>query len=46
MSWKALPESRTMQSYKTSIREIERLRQLAARDLADADDITLFVTPF
>jgi uncharacterized protein (UPF0332 family) len=36
MSWKALLASRTVQPHKTSTKEIEGLRQLVARDLADA----------
>jgi len=36
MSWKALLASRTVQPHKTSVKEIEGLRQLVARDLADA----------
>jgi uncharacterized protein (UPF0332 family) len=37
MSWKTLLASRTVQSHKTSKKEIEGLRQLVARDLADAE---------
>lgn len=36
MSWKALLASRTVQPHKTSVKEIEGLRQLVTRDLADA----------
>lgn len=36
MSWKALLVGRTVQPHKTSVKEIKRLRQLVARDLADA----------
>jgi uncharacterized protein (UPF0332 family) len=36
MSWKALLASRTVQQHKTSVKEIEGLRQLVTRDLADA----------
>ena len=36
MSWKALLASQTVQQHKTSVKEIEGLRQLVARDLADA----------
>lgn len=36
MSWKALLASRTVQPHKTSAKEVEGLRQLVARDLADA----------
>ena len=36
MSWGALLANRTVQPHKTSAREIEGLRQLVARDLADA----------
>jgi hypothetical protein len=36
MSWKALLASRTVQHHKTSVKEIEGLRQLVTRDLADA----------
>jgi uncharacterized protein (UPF0332 family) len=36
MSWKALLASRTVQPHKTSLKEIEGLRHLVARDLADA----------
>jgi uncharacterized protein (UPF0332 family) len=36
MSWKALLASRTVQPHKTSKKEIESLRKLVARDLADA----------
>ena len=36
MSWRALLASRTVQPHKTSVKEIEGLRQLVARDLADA----------
>jgi uncharacterized protein (UPF0332 family) len=36
MNWKALQASRTVQPHKTSSKEIEELRQLVARDLADA----------
>jgi uncharacterized protein (UPF0332 family) len=36
MSWKALLASRTVQPHKTSVKEIESLRQLVSRDLADA----------
>lgn len=36
MSWKALLASRTVQPHKTSVKEIEGLRQLVTRDLTDA----------
>lgn len=36
MSWKALLASRTVQRHKTSLKEIEGLRRLVARDLSDA----------
>jgi uncharacterized protein (UPF0332 family) len=36
MSWKALPASGTVQPHKTGTKEIEGLRQLVTRDLADA----------
>ena len=36
MSWKALLASRIVQQHKTSAKEIEGLRQLVTRDLADA----------
>jgi len=36
MNWKALLASGTVQPHKTSTKEIEGLRQLVARDLADA----------
>jgi uncharacterized protein (UPF0332 family) len=36
MSWRALLASRTVEPHKTSKHEIEALRQLVARDLADA----------
>lgn len=36
MSWKALLASRAVQSHKTSVKEIESIRQLITRDLADA----------
>jgi hypothetical protein len=36
MSWKALPASRAAPPAKTSVKEIEGLRQLVSRDLADA----------
>jgi|ERR1041384_1341986 uncharacterized protein (UPF0332 family) len=36
MSWKALLVSGTVRPHKTSAKEIEGLRQLIARDLADA----------
>jgi hypothetical protein len=36
MSWKPLLASRTVQPHKTSVKEIEGLRQLVSRDLADA----------
>lgn len=36
MNWKALLVGGTVQPHKTSIKEIEGLRQLIARDLADA----------
>lgn len=36
MSWKTLLASRTVQTHKTSVKEIEGLRQLVARDLSDA----------
>ncbi|MDT4954228.1 MAG: hypothetical protein QOJ02_2366 [Acidobacteriota bacterium] len=36
MNWKALLASGTVQPPKTSTKEIEGLRQLVARDLADA----------
>jgi hypothetical protein len=36
MSWRALLASRTVEPHKTSKKEIEGLRQLVARDLADA----------
>lgn len=35
MSWKALLASRAVQSHKTSVKEIENIRQLVNRDLAD-----------
>jgi uncharacterized protein (UPF0332 family) len=36
MSWKALLASRAVQPHKTSVKEIESIRQLVNRDLADA----------
>jgi hypothetical protein len=36
MNWKALLVNGTVQPHKTSTKEIEGLRQLIARDLADA----------
>ena len=36
MSWRGLLASRTVQPHKTSAKEVEGLRQLVARDLADA----------
>ncbi len=36
MSWKALLTSGTVRPHKTSAKEIEGLRQLVARNLADA----------
>jgi hypothetical protein len=36
MSWKELLENRQVQPHRTSAREIEDLRKLIARDLADA----------
>lgn len=36
MSWKALLASRTVRPHKTSAKEVEGLRQIVARDLADA----------
>lgn len=36
MNWKALLANGTVQPHKTSTKEIEGLRQLVARDLADA----------
>ena len=36
MSWKALLANRTVQQHKTSVKEIEGLRQLVTRDLTDA----------
>jgi hypothetical protein len=36
MRWKALPASRAVPPAKTSVKEIEGLRQLVSRDLADA----------
>jgi hypothetical protein len=39
--WKALPASRAVPPAKTSVKEIEGLRQLVSRDLADAGLIAL-----
>lgn len=36
MSWSALLASHTVQQHKTSLKEIESLRSLVARDLSDA----------
>ena len=36
MSWTSLLADRTVQSHKTSHREIDSLRELVKRDLADA----------
>ena len=41
MSWKELLANRQVQPHKTSDREIEDLRRLIARDLADAGVIGL-----
>ena len=36
MSWKALLIARSVQAHKTSVKEIDALRKLIARDMADA----------
>lgn len=41
MSWKALLATRTVQPHRTSAREIAEIRQLVARDLADAAIVVL-----